>query len=68
MTLWRISVATAVVGLISIVALLVGSIARFGLGPGVAWVAGSVKKEGNRKAVTVPSLGIAFEGDTLQVR
>ncbi|MFO1450780.1 MAG: AIR synthase-related protein [Opitutaceae bacterium] len=33
-----------------------------------AWVAGSVKKEGNRKAVTVPSLGLAFEGDTLQVR
>jgi phosphoribosylformylglycinamidine cyclo-ligase len=33
-----------------------------------AWLAGRVKKEGARKAVTVPSLGITFEGDTLQVR
>jgi phosphoribosylformylglycinamidine cyclo-ligase len=33
-----------------------------------AWLAGSVKKEGARKAVVVPSLGITFEGDTLQVR
>ncbi len=33
-----------------------------------AWHAGQVKKEGARKAVVVPSLGIAFEGDTLQVR
>lgn len=33
-----------------------------------AWVAGIVRKEGNRKAVAVPSLGITFEGDTLQVR
>ena len=33
-----------------------------------AWVAGKVKKEGNRKAVTVPSLNLTFEGDTLQVR
>src|SRR3954467_8296575 len=32
-----------------------------------AWLAGRVKKEGARKAVVVPSLGITFEGDTLQV-
>jgi phosphoribosylformylglycinamidine cyclo-ligase len=33
-----------------------------------AWVAGTVKREGPRKAVTIPSLGLAYEGDTLQVR
>ena len=33
-----------------------------------AWVAGQVKKEGGRKAVTIPSLGLAYESDTLQVR
>lgn len=33
-----------------------------------AWLAGTVKKEGARKAVVIPSLGITFEGDTLQVR
>lgn len=33
-----------------------------------AWLAGRVKKEGARKAVTVPSLDLTFEGDTLQVR
>lgn len=33
-----------------------------------AWRAGRVRKEGGRKAVTVPSLGLIFEGDTLQVR
>ncbi|MBX3748509.1 MAG: phosphoribosylformylglycinamidine cyclo-ligase [Opitutaceae bacterium] len=33
-----------------------------------AWLAGRVHKDGTRKAVTVPSLGITFEGDTLQVR
>jgi phosphoribosylformylglycinamidine cyclo-ligase len=33
-----------------------------------AWMAGTVKKEGERKAVEVPGLGITFEGDTLQVR
>ena len=33
-----------------------------------AWGAGKVKKEGDRKAVTVPSLNLTFEGDTLQVR
>ena len=33
-----------------------------------AWLAGRVKKEGARKAVVVPALGLTFEGDTLQVR
>ncbi len=33
-----------------------------------AWIAGEVKKDGDRKAVEIPSLGITFEGDTLQVR
>jgi phosphoribosylformylglycinamidine cyclo-ligase len=33
-----------------------------------AWQAGTVKKEGARKAVVIPSLGLAYEGDTLQVR
>ena len=33
-----------------------------------AWVAGKVKKEGDRKAVEIPSLNLTFEGDTLQVR
>ncbi len=33
-----------------------------------AWLAGHVKKEGARKAVVVPALGLTFEGDTLQVR
>ncbi|ACB76984.1 AIR synthase-related protein [Opitutus terrae] len=33
-----------------------------------AWLAGTVRKEGARKAVVVPSLGLTFEGDTLQVR
>lgn len=33
-----------------------------------AWSAGRVKREGGRKAVTVPSLGLTFEGDTLQLR
>jgi len=33
-----------------------------------AWLAGQVKKEGSRKAVVMPSLGLTFEGDTLQVR
>ena len=33
-----------------------------------AWQAGIVKKEGGRKAVVIPSLGLAYEGDTLQVR
>jgi phosphoribosylformylglycinamidine cyclo-ligase len=33
-----------------------------------AWLAGHVKKDGARKAVVVPSLGLTFDGDTLQVR
>lgn len=33
-----------------------------------AWLAGRVRKEGSRKAVVVPALGLTFEGDTLQVR
>jgi phosphoribosylformylglycinamidine cyclo-ligase len=33
-----------------------------------AWRAGTVKKDGQRKAVTVPSLGLTYEGHTLQVR
>ena len=33
-----------------------------------AWIAGRVRKDGDRKAVVVPSLGLAFEADTLQLR
>ena len=33
-----------------------------------AWLAGHVHRDGKRKAVVVPSLGLTFEGDTLQVR
>ena len=33
-----------------------------------AWLAGRVRKEGARKAVIIPSLGLTYEGDTLQVR
>ena len=33
-----------------------------------AWIGGTVRKEGNRKAVEIEPLGITFEGDTLQVR
>jgi phosphoribosylformylglycinamidine cyclo-ligase len=33
-----------------------------------AWVAGRVRKDGGRKAVEVPSLGLCFEGETLRVR
>lgn len=33
-----------------------------------AWVAGRVCREGGRKAVVAPGLGLAFEGETLQVR
>jgi phosphoribosylformylglycinamidine cyclo-ligase len=33
-----------------------------------AWVGGTVLKQGSRKAVEIPSLGITFEGETLQVR
>jgi phosphoribosylformylglycinamidine cyclo-ligase len=33
-----------------------------------AWVAGRVRKDGQRKAVEVPSLGLCYEAETLQVR
>ena len=33
-----------------------------------AWLAGRVSKQGDRKAVEVPSLGITFEADTLALR
>jgi phosphoribosylformylglycinamidine cyclo-ligase len=33
-----------------------------------AWVAGRVRRDGGRKAVSIPSLGLQFEGNTLQVR
>lgn len=33
-----------------------------------AWVGGSVRKQGDRKAVEIAPLGITFEGETLQVR
>ncbi len=33
-----------------------------------AWVAGTVRKQGGRKAVVIPSLDLAYEADTLQVR
>ena len=33
-----------------------------------AWVGGTVIKQGTRKAVEIPPLGITFEGETLQVR
>ncbi|MDX2186739.1 MAG: AIR synthase-related protein [Opitutaceae bacterium] len=33
-----------------------------------AWIAGTVRKQGARKAVEIRPLGITFEGDTLQVR
>lgn len=33
-----------------------------------AWIAGRVRKDGTRKAVVVPGLGIEFSGETLQVR
>ncbi len=34
----------------------------------IAWQAGTVRKEGDRKAVIIEPLGIVFEGGTLQVR
>jgi phosphoribosylformylglycinamidine cyclo-ligase len=33
-----------------------------------AWIAGKVRRDGGRKAVSIPSLGLEFDGDTLQVR
>src|SRR5580692_8658873 len=32
------------------------------------WIAGKVRRDGGRKAVSIPSLGLEFEGETLQVR
>jgi len=33
-----------------------------------AWLAGTVRRDGGRKAVVVPPIGMVFEGDTLQLR
>jgi phosphoribosylformylglycinamidine cyclo-ligase len=33
-----------------------------------AWIGGSVRRDGDRKAVEIPSLSLSFESDTLQVR
>jgi phosphoribosylformylglycinamidine cyclo-ligase len=33
-----------------------------------AWIAGTVRKDGKRKAVEIAPLQITFESDTLQVR
>jgi len=33
-----------------------------------AWIAGKVRKDGERKAVVIPSLGLDYDGSTLQVR
>ena len=33
-----------------------------------AWLAGHVHQDGGKKAVVVPSLGLEFGGETLQVR
>jgi len=33
-----------------------------------AWLAGRVRRDGGRKAVEIPALGLVFEGDTLKVR
>jgi phosphoribosylformylglycinamidine cyclo-ligase len=33
-----------------------------------AWIAGRVRKQGDRKAVVIPGLDLVYEGDTLQVR
>ena len=33
-----------------------------------AWLAGRVHKDGTRKAVEIPGMGLTFEGDSLQVR
>ena len=33
-----------------------------------AWIAGNVKKVGDKKAVVIPSLGLEYDGSTLQVR
>ncbi|HTT57033.1 MAG TPA: AIR synthase-related protein, partial [Opitutaceae bacterium] len=33
-----------------------------------AWVAGQVRRQGTRKAVVVPPLGLTYEAETLKVR
>jgi phosphoribosylformylglycinamidine cyclo-ligase len=33
-----------------------------------AWIGGWVRKDGDRKAVSIPALDLVYEGDTLQVR
>jgi phosphoribosylformylglycinamidine cyclo-ligase len=33
-----------------------------------AWIAGTVRKDGDKKAVVIPSLGLEYDGSTLQVR
>jgi len=33
-----------------------------------AWLAGRVRRDGSRKAVVIPPLGLVYEGDTLKVR
>jgi len=33
-----------------------------------AWVAGSVRKEGDRKAVDIIPLGLSYAGDSLHIR
>jgi phosphoribosylformylglycinamidine cyclo-ligase len=33
-----------------------------------AWVAGTVCREGDRKAVVIPDLDLVFEGDSLKLR
>ncbi|MDF9828272.1 phosphoribosylformylglycinamidine cyclo-ligase [Ereboglobus sp. PH5-10] len=33
-----------------------------------AWLAGRVRKDGQRKAVTIPSLGLEYDGETLALR
>jgi phosphoribosylformylglycinamidine cyclo-ligase len=33
-----------------------------------AWIAGSIHKQGTRRAVEIGPLNISFESDTLQVR
>ncbi|MDR1281552.1 MAG: phosphoribosylformylglycinamidine cyclo-ligase [Opitutaceae bacterium] len=33
-----------------------------------AWLAGRVRKDGDRKAVVIPTLGLEYEGGTLQVK
>jgi phosphoribosylformylglycinamidine cyclo-ligase len=48
--------------------LVPGVIAAAAAAGNEAWLAGRVRRDGRRKAVVVPSLGLAYEGDTLQVR